>query len=179
MKAKFIGEDYDVLTNYGYTYSITEGGWVSNNLATVVYQNRCPYEGQIMQYTPGRNEVHARNITTLVTAGLAKWKDKPSLTGVELIAQERKRQIEVEGFSAEHDDELINGELSDAAACYALSPEYLVMTFDGGGSFLHNVWPFNMEWYKQTTGDRKIDLVKAGALIAAELDRLIRMEEKL
>jgi hypothetical protein len=101
------------------------------------------------------------------------------MTGIELITQERERQIKIEDFSAEHDDELINGELSDAAACYALSPEYLAMIVDDGGPFLQTVWPFSMGWYKQTMGDRKRDLSKAGALIAAELDRLIRMEEKL
>jgi len=178
MKAKFIGDNYDVLTDYGYTYSMTEGGWISADFATVVSQNRCPYQGQIMQFTPDREELHEKNITKLINAGLAECKDKP-LTGVELIAKERKRQIDVEGFSAEHDDELINDELSNAAACYALSPEYLAMNVDDGGSLLHTVFPFNMEWYKQTMGDRKRDLVKAGALVAAELDRLNRMEAKL
>jgi len=178
MKAKFTGEKFDVLTNYGYSYSITDGGWVSADLATIVSENRSPYQRQIQLYNPDKWEAHEKNIATLVSAGIAE-REKKTLSGVELIAQERKRQIDVEGFSAEHDDELINGELSDAAACYALSPEYLAMTVDDGGSLLHTVWPFNMEWYKQTMGDRKRDLSKAGALIAAELDRLIRMEAKL
>jgi hypothetical protein len=40
-------------------------------------------------------------------------------TGIELIAEERKRQIEVEGWTAEHDDEHTDGELALAAVCYA------------------------------------------------------------
>jgi hypothetical protein len=176
MKAKFIGEDFSVLKGFGYTYSIVEGSYVSSDFATIVHERGYPYKGRINLFTPFKHEAHNKNITELVNAKLAEWE---KLTGVELIAQERKRQIEVEGFSAEHDDELINGELSNAAACYALSPEYLAMTFDDDGSFLHTVFPFNMEWYKQTMGDRKRDLVKAGALVAAELDRLNRMEAKL
>lgn len=40
-------------------------------------------------------------------------------SGIEIIAEERKRQIEVEGWTLEHDDEHRCGELSDAAVCYA------------------------------------------------------------
>ena len=40
-------------------------------------------------------------------------------TGIELIADERKRQIEVEGWTAEHDAEHYESELAYAAAVYA------------------------------------------------------------
>lgn len=36
------------------------------------------------------------------------------------VLAERRRQIEAEGWTPEHDDEHSNGELSDAAGCYAL-----------------------------------------------------------
>jgi hypothetical protein len=45
-------------------------------------------------------------------------------SGVERIADERLRQIMTEGYSAEHDDGHIHGELAMAAACYA-APERL------------------------------------------------------
>jgi hypothetical protein len=101
------------------------------------------------------------------------------MTGIDIIAKERDRQIKVEDFSPEHDSELINGELSNAAAVYAMSPEYLAMNVEGGDTVFKEVWPFGLEWYKQTMGNRIRDLAKAGALVAAEIDRLLRLEGKL
>jgi hypothetical protein len=42
------------------------------------------------------------------------------MNGAELITQERKRQIEKEGFDAEHDRQNTNQELALAACYYAL-----------------------------------------------------------
>lgn len=83
-------------------------------------------------------------------------------TGIELIAAERKRQVEAEGWTLEHDDNHKTGELSDAAACYALGKRTAA-------------WPWSIDWWKPTPDDRVRELVKAGALIAAEIDRLQRL----
>ncbi len=40
-------------------------------------------------------------------------------TGIELIAQERQRQVSEEGWTAEHDDGHTDQELARAASCYA------------------------------------------------------------
>jgi hypothetical protein len=94
------------------------------------------------------------------------------MTGVELIAQERQRQIDSEGFSIEHDDSHTDGELAYAAACYA-SPHptenYYGTPHD---------WPFSPTWWKPSPNNRIRDLVKAGALIVAEIERLQRLEEE-
>jgi hypothetical protein len=45
------------------------------------------------------------------------------MTEIELIAAERKRQIEEEGWTAEHDEQWKKGELAKAAMCYAMPPE--------------------------------------------------------
>ena len=45
--------------------------------------------------------------------------ESETCTGVELIAQERERQIEKEGWTAEHDADHTEGQLAKAAACYA------------------------------------------------------------
>ena len=94
-------------------------------------------------------------------------------TGVELIAEERQRQIEVEGWTKEHDAEHKNDELVKAAICYAdpnvyYHQENRIMRFRIPNKF----WPaqWDIRWFKPT--DRVRDLVKAGALIAAEIDRL-------
>jgi hypothetical protein len=91
-------------------------------------------------------------------------------TGIELIAEERQRQISVEGWTPEHDNKHENGEMAGAAAAYAL--ESTGRNFD---EQIAVVWPWDDEWWKP--GDRIRDLVKAGALIAAEIDRLQRVSK--
>lgn len=92
--------------------------------------------------------------------------------GVELIAAERKRQVEKEGWSAGHDDEHDDGEIARAAACYALPPE--VRAWKKLNHITDTLWPWFAEWWKPCPDDRVRELVKAGALIAAEIDRLQR-----
>lgn len=100
-------------------------------------------------------------------------------TGAELIADERKRQIEVEGWSAEHDAQYNNYELINAALCYC-QPES-TRTYDRLWKGLESpddstippvFWPWAKEWWKPSPDDRIRELTKAGALIAAEIDRL-------
>jgi hypothetical protein len=94
------------------------------------------------------------------------------MTGIERIAAERKRQIEEEGWTAEQDDQRKDGELAKAAACYAYPRG------DGFFSRKAALWPWDDGWYKPTPDNRIRELEKAGALCAAEIDRLQRMEEK-
>lgn len=89
-------------------------------------------------------------------------------TAIELIRAERKRQIDAEGWTPEHDDAHECHELSEAAACYALGVKTAVAP-DGTRVPL---WPWDESWWKPT--DRVRDLVKAGALIVAEIERLQR-----
>lgn len=99
-------------------------------------------------------------------------------TGVELIADERKRQIEVEGWSKEHDAEHVNGELAKAAICYADPYEYYHQNTRTMKVRVPNkFWPkeWDKKWFKPK--DRTQDLVKAGALIAAEIDRIQALEK--
>lgn len=84
------------------------------------------------------------------------------------VLSERIRQIEVEGWSPEHDDKHRHGELAQAAACYALG-ECAVGE--------EQLWPFDWIWWKPR-GDRE-DLVKAGALILAEIERLDRLSDAI
>ncbi|AKJ43788.1 hypothetical protein QQ39_06425 [Pragia fontium] len=78
---------------------------------------------------------------------------------------ERQRQITAEGWTQEHDDHHSNGELSDAAAAYAYCAH-------GPSRPMPDVWPWDESWWKQTNPRR--DLVKAAALILAEIERLDR-----
>lgn len=89
--------------------------------------------------------------------------------GLELVGNERARQIEDEDFDADHDDyENVYEELASAAACYAMPQEYRKGM----------PWPWDKKWWKPTPNDRIRELVKAGALIVAEIDRLKRKAEK-
>ena len=83
------------------------------------------------------------------------------------VISERQRQRAVEGWTSEHDDAYQNGELADAAACYAISAHN-----QGFSTPAH--WPWAPDWWKQS-GPRR-DLVKAGALILAEIERIDRQE---
>ena len=82
------------------------------------------------------------------------------------IAAERQRQIDEEGWTPEHDDEHDDGQMAMAAACYA--------NFSGWS--LKEVppdWPWAKEWWKPK--DKRRDLVRSGALIVAEIERLDRL----
>lgn len=92
-------------------------------------------------------------------------------TGAELIAEERQRQLDDEGWTAERDARYKDGELIRAALCYA----------DSANPYIKYVgprtWPWHPSWDKRSKHSRKRKLVIAGALIAAELDRLQAEEE--
>lgn len=104
---------------------------------------------------------------------------KTKTTGAELIAAERRRQIEVEGWTPEHDDEHDGGELALAAACYAVAgtdAEVVISKGQFGTSSFEqwDAWPWGGAFDNREEHDKLRRLVIAGALIAAEIDRLRR-----
>jgi hypothetical protein len=88
------------------------------------------------------------------------------MTGVELIVAERERQVSQEGWSSEHDDSHDGAELATAAVCYVLYGHHI-------NGRVPDLWPWDAPWWKPSK-DAVRNLVKAGALIAAEIDRLQR-----
>ena len=100
------------------------------------------------------------------------------MTGIELIEAERRRQIEKEGWTPEHDDSHNLGELSQAGSAYAGVASAQCRgagaeEFDGFMMVCEGEWPFESESWKPND-DPIRNLAKAGALIAAEIDRLQR-----
>jgi hypothetical protein len=81
------------------------------------------------------------------------------------VIGERRRQVTVEGWTPEHDDDHAEGEMASAAGCYALA---CFMSAEDRYAF----WPWSDEWWKPK--DFRSDLVRAGALILAEIERLDR-----
>jgi|GEM_PF-5624672 len=94
-------------------------------------------------------------------------------TGIELIAAERQRQIDQEGWTAKHDDQWEDGELVKAAISYLVATDDEASNFTKTReSFSLSFWPWELRWWKPKT--RRENLIRAGALIAAELDRIER-----
>ncbi len=106
-------------------------------------------------------------------------------SAIELIATERQRQIDVEGFTPEHDDAHNQGGLlSWGAAAYAAVGSATIRgasaeEFPADMMHEEGDWPgdWEAEWWKPSD-DPIRNLVKAGALIVAEIDLLLRMPAK-
>jgi hypothetical protein len=99
------------------------------------------------------------------------------------ILQERQRQLQK--YSVDHDDIHTSGQLSFAAAAYAVASNSAVYEEDKlrpakwDHSYCVNVdrlWPWNWTYWKPK--NRRQDLVRAGALILAEIERLDRASGK-
>ncbi len=89
------------------------------------------------------------------------------------IFAERMRQIHEENWTLDHDDGHKAGELSRAAASYAAAGSSAVRGHETGA-----IPPVSWPWHKMAwhpSNDPIKNLVKAGALIAAEIDRLERL----
>lgn len=90
------------------------------------------------------------------------------------VIAERRRQVEVEGWTDAHDDEHAAGTLALAAAAYALDAgEALEWGADASDNRPEPMfWPFSSSWWKPTTP--RHSLVKAAALILGEIERMNR-----
>jgi hypothetical protein len=157
---------------------------------------------QILERFTGTAEekrFHAKKVRGLFARLLASRSvissASPLSDGVSLIAAERKRQVEKEGWTPAHDDEHTMQEIALAAAVYAWpQPRPLAVK---------KAWPWDRGWFKPTIPEYELtgcgcrgagecehwggvspdaravarirDLTKAGALIAAEIDRLSRL----
>jgi hypothetical protein len=132
----------------------------------------------------------------VVAAYAAYLHDEAHHGGVERIQAERERQV-AEGYTPEHDDEHDGGEMALAAACYAASAAreriYVRENFadqvsftdpfpwskGGRGSTCEDERPYNGNVLKDPTDEEAIRLLEvAGALCAAEIDRLQRKKAK-
>lgn len=93
-------------------------------------------------------------------------------SGIELIKTERERQISDEGWTADYDSQHTEGEMTFAAIAYIKADET-----DAPGNLYteaYSFWPWSSKWWKPK--DRIRNLVRAGALIAAEIDRLLELK---
>ncbi|XAI96541.1 hypothetical protein [Microcystis phage Mae-JY35] len=121
-------------------------------------------------------------------ARLAQAEQGPAVTEAERdVMAERRRQVDAEGWTPAHDDTHADGAMARAAGLYALVSGSDTTTYRNAqhgrhrrdGSPLNDyhaaamrLWPWDWSWFKPTS--RRRDLVKAGALILAEIERLDR-----
>ncbi|MCR4300227.1 MAG: hypothetical protein NUV51_01315 [Sulfuricaulis sp.] len=91
------------------------------------------------------------------------------------VLAERQRQMEAEGWTPEHDDEHDPGDLAAAGASYALNAADQLNPYSQGDAknAMPMCWPdWSIEWWKPKNPRR--DLVRAAALLIAEIERLDR-----
>jgi hypothetical protein len=103
--------------------------------------------------------------------GGVRWGEAVTKAEADVIA-ERRRQVEVEGWTPEHDDEHAPGELSLAGAAYAVATRWVSEDLIRPPTY----WPWDRKWWKP--GPARRMLVKAAALIIAEIERLDRQESR-
>ncbi|HHG2097355.1 RelE family toxin-antitoxin system [Klebsiella pneumoniae] len=113
----------------------------------------------------GRTACELFDEVTALRQRIAELEPRTVTAAAADVLAERQRQVTAEGWTAERDDGYQNSELADAAACYAIHAHN-----QGFSTPAH--WPWSQDWWKQTSPRR--DLVKAGALILAEIERLDR-----
>jgi len=90
------------------------------------------------------------------------------------IAAERERQKNVEGWTDHHDNQHKDGEMAIAAGLYAVNTGAISpVSFE---AILKRFWPWDWKWWKPKDPER--DLIRAGALIVAELERRRRAKTK-
>ena len=95
------------------------------------------------------------------------------------IEVERWRQIESEGWMMEFDDKHTKGELAQAAAAYAFWAGCTNgVRRDGSSEILRRLWPAIWPVRRWKPKNRRRDLIRAAALIVAEIERLDRIEER-
>lgn len=97
------------------------------------------------------------------------------------VIAERRRQVEVEGWKPEHDDELDTGTLASAAMSYIAFAADLLHPMSQGDGFRDAEgkppmwWPFDASWWKPTTPRRALE--KGVALALAEIEHIDRAAE--
>lgn len=115
-------------------------------------------------------------------AAAAGWLNPTDLSKAILdVVAERQRQWDGEGFSPERNDGYVDRELAKAALCYV----QVACWKDGGRReaakrrYAPGNWPWSLDWWKPApVADRRRDLVKAAALILAEIERIDRAAER-
>lgn len=123
--------------------------------------------GTILECDMADDLLHLTALETELATAKADLARARGTQAAQDVLAERRRQIEAEGWTPEHDDAHADGGLAHAAGCYAKRAAFPELN-----RHPPMTWPWEARWWKP--GDRRRMLVKAGALILAEIERLDR-----
>lgn len=157
-----------ILNEAGYEQEGATEAQMQEHLACYGGAGRTP---RLLDHTPA-----PESLTMWLRDQRIEQKDHPMSGSVQIHA-ERWRQQEEEGWTPEHDAEHSACELTMAAVSYA---HHAVGQANGvcwpdDEPDVPATWPWDAEWWKPCVEPIR-DLIKAGALIAAEIDRLQRVD---
>lgn len=137
---------------------------------------------RIAELEEAEQKLCAANVTLdaraeLAERRLAEMESRTVTAAAADVLAERQRQVTAEGWSPKHDDQYKNTELAFAASCYSFHAAAASWDLEDNGIPYdsHPVpkqWPWDPSWWRPT--DARRDLVKAGALILAEIERIDR-----
>lgn len=115
---------------------------------------------------PAKLHAYCETVRTVI----ACYNLEPVTQAVRDVLAERRRQIEVEGFTPKRGDGYGAAELAEAAGSYALH------AYSPRCAFTPAWWPWARAWWKPGTPRQM--LVKAGALILAAIEQIDRRAAK-
>jgi len=90
------------------------------------------------------------------------------MSAIEDVMKERQRQMDAEGWTPEHDDTHVDGEMRIAASCYAGDTRKFTKASPPA-------WPWSECWWKPKS--LRENLVRAAALLIAEIERIDRLQK--
>lgn len=133
---------------------------------------------------PRVTEQHCPRCDGMTCFGAKPGEVERPKTGAQLIALERNRQLKIEGWTPAHDDTHKGCEMARAASAYAIVGSQIAnLHLRGEKPVVEDEpylaatpmnWPWQKEWWKPSS-DPIRNLIKSGALLAAEIDRLQRL----
>jgi hypothetical protein len=119
-------------------------------------------------------------VTVKIEETLQKFiADRGLVHAIVAVIKERQRQVDVEGYTAAHDDEHDGGDLAAAGSCYMLNAACVLHPMNGTPMEFETAknlagWPWEEKHWKPK--DPHTDLVRGVALGIAEIMRLDRVE---
>ncbi|MGY6129144.1 hypothetical protein ACW9YV_27930 (plasmid) [Paraburkholderia strydomiana] len=122
-------------------------------------------EKKVAYRAKSRDDLTIKTVRACIDAAIAAGGAQETAAARDVLA-ERQRQVTAERWTPAHDDKHSGGDLAQAAGCYAF---HACGVYAGMYPVL---WPWQQSWWKPTTPRR--DLLKAGALILAEIERIDR-----
>lgn len=143
---------------------------IANDAFAVSFQSMAQYRTELLKAI----EINKSIRQSIADAVLSENVEAATQAARDVLV-ERRRQVEKEGYEPDHDDEHKNEEIAAYAAYYAMPPgvrEWSAAETGYAETFGEAIVPDG--WRPTTLGDRRRELVKAGALILAEIERLDR-----